>query len=106
MIPNSESNTLFSIAGCNAILCLEHRNRYCHRENKRNDSEREAPRQRKIIRDNHFEADKTEHERKPRSQVNETLHQTGQQEVEGSQAENRANIGSIGNKWITRDCED
>src|SRR6266404_1195829 len=107
MISNSKcNNILFSIHGTGLVPRSDHRNCYRKPKNKRNDSEREGPRQWKIIRDNHFDPDKSEHERKPRSQVNESIHQAGHQKVERSQTEDRANIGSIGNKWITRDSED
>src|SRR6266567_444758 len=107
MIWNSKcNNILFSIRGTGIVPRSDHRNCYCDRKNKRNDSQGEGPRQWKIIRDNHFDPDKGEHEREPCSQVNETIHQAGHQKVERSQTEDRANIGSIGNKRITRDSED
>src|SRR6266513_5289474 len=107
MISNSKcNNILFSTHGTGIVPRSDHRNCYRNPKNERNDSEREGPRQWKMIRDNHFDPDKSEHEREPCSQVNESIHQAGHQKVERSQTENRANIGSIGNKWITRDSED
>src|SRR4030095_17190251 len=97
---------LFSAFGCSILLCLSHRNCDRNTENERYDSKREGARERKIIHENHLDADETEHESQAGSQVNETVHQTGEQEVKGSQAENRANIRRINNKRIARDRED
>ena len=59
-----------------------------------------------MIHKNHLDADETEHESEAGSQVNKTVHQTGEQEVERPQAENRANIRCINNERVTRDSED
>src|SRR6266480_6327478 len=107
MISNSKcNNILFSTHGTGIVPRSDHRNCYRNPKNERNDSEREGPRQWKIIRDNHFDPHKGEHECEPCSQVNESIHQAGHQKVERSQTEDCANIGSIGNKRITRDSED
>ncbi len=59
-----------------------------------------------VIGENHLDPDKAEHESEPCSEVNEALHQAGQQKVERSQAENRANIGGINDERIARNRED
>src|SRR5262249_4828106 len=72
---------LFSVFDSTIVLCLHHRNRNGNSENKHDDSQRKAPRQRQIISNNHFNTDKAEHQSKPRSQINETVHQAREQEV-------------------------
>src|SRR6266446_6313171 len=54
---------------------------------------------------NHFCADKGQHKRQPHGKEAQTRQHSSQQEVHGTQAQNRENVGSISDEGILRDAE-
>src|SRR6266545_665631 len=107
MITESKcNNILFSINSRGAFPSHDHRRGDRDGQNDNNHNQRDTGWQMEVIGENHLDPDKAEHESEPCSEVNEALHQAGQQKVERSQAENRANIGGINDERVARNRED
>ena len=74
-----------------------------HRED---DHERDVIRDRKEPGQGHFNSNKNENDGEAEPEINKPIHQIGQQEVEGTQAENRANVRGINDEGVLSDGED
>ena len=74
-----------------------------HRDN---DHERDVIRDRKELGQDHFNSNKNENDGEADPEINKPSHQVGQQEVEGPQAENRANVRGINDERVLSDSED
>src|SRR4029077_5684626 len=105
MIPNSKGNTLFLVFGSSAVLRFQHGKPDGDSQNKNNDSQRDDSGEWQEFRGNHFQAHESEHQCQSGSEINETVHQTCQQEVKRSQAKNRADVRRINDEWVLSDGE-
>ena len=106
MIPNSKGNTLFWVFRRSIVFRFQHGKPDGNSQNKHNDSQRDDSGERQKFCGNHFEANESKHQRQSGSEINETVHQTRQQEVKRSQAKDRADVRRINNEWILTDRED
>src|SRR4029453_1668756 len=103
MIPNSKGNTLFWVFLRSAVFRLQHGKPYGNSQNKYNDSQRDYSGERQEFCGNHFQAHESKHQCQSSPEINETVHQTCQQEVKRSQAKDRADVRRINNEWILTD---
>src|SRR5213593_1213433 len=104
-ILSDEGNTSFSILLPGPVLRHNHRDRNGDGKDEHDDGEGQQSRDRKIMRHNHFDSDKREHEREAGFQINETIYQVCEQEIERAQPENGADVRRINNKRVLSDRE-
>src|ERR1700760_4711198 len=105
MIPKSKGNTLFLVSGSSAVLRFQHGKPDSDAQNKNNDAQRDDSWEWQEFRGNHFHAHESEHQCQSGSEINETVHQTCQQEVKRSQAKDRADVRRIDDEWVLSDSE-
>ena len=106
MIPSDKGNTLFWVFGRSAVFRFQYGKPDGDPQNKHNDSQRDDPREWQKICGNHFKAHESEHQCQSGSEINETVHQTCQQEVKRSQPKDCADVRRINNEWILTNRED
>src|SRR5438128_1530458 len=102
-ILSAESNTSFLILLPAPVLRHNHRDRNGNGKDEHDDSERQQSRERKIMRHNHFDSNKREHEREAGFQINEPIYQVREQEIERAQTKNGADVRRINNKRVLSD---
>jgi len=88
-------------------LVPRHENRQAnrHRQDGDDDGEWDVIRDRKQLWQNHFDSDKHQNEGEAAPKIDEASHQIGEQEIEGTQSNDRANIWGIHNEGVLRDSE-
>src|SRR5205807_9070845 len=100
---SGQSNISFSILSLGPVLRHNHRDGNGNGKDEHDDSERQQSRERKIMRHNHFDSNKGEHEREAGFQINEPIHQVREQEIERAQTKNGADVRRINNKRVLSD---
>src|SRR3954470_8841100 len=88
-----------------AALCRNQRQADGDGENGDDNGERQAIWNVDEMGRNHLRADKSENECEPRFQINETIDEVREQEVEGTQPENRTDVRRVDDESIRRDRE-
>ena len=97
---------LFSwVAGC-LVPCHENGRTNRDGQDRDNDHERDVIRDRKEPGQGHFDSNKNENDGEADPEINKPIHQIGQQEVKGTQAENCANVRRINDERVLGDGED
>ena len=88
-------------------LVPRHENRRANRDqqNRHDYDKREVIRNRKRLGQDHFNSNKNEDDGEANPKINKPIHQIGQQEVEGTQPKNGADVRGVNNERVLRDGE-
>src|SRR5437762_13230580 len=99
-------NNLISLWPGGPMAGSESGKRNCDPQGRDNNEQRNVGRDGEILRENHFQADEAKDDSESVAQIDKTIHQVREQEVERTQTKDGANVRGVNDEGISCDRED